>query len=58
MFTTSQLLTLTLAFVIAAVACALVLASGIAWPAALLTGGGAGGATLAALPRLLSGRDP
>ncbi|WP_156326002.1 hypothetical protein [Nonomuraea sp. SBT364] len=58
MFTTRQLLTLTLAVMVAAITCALVLATGAQWPGALLSGGGAGGATLAALPRLLSRRDP
>ncbi|MFG1945335.1 hypothetical protein [Nonomuraea sp. NPDC048826] len=58
MFTTCQLLTLTLAIVIAAITCALVLATGTAWPGALLSGGAAGGATLSALPKLLNRRDP
>lgn len=58
MFTTCQLLTLTLTLTIAAIACALVLAAGAEWPGALLTGGGAGGATLAALPKLLNRHDP
>ncbi|MCK2218783.1 hypothetical protein MF672_034055 [Actinomadura sp. ATCC 31491] len=58
MFTTRQLLTLTMALTVAAITCALVLAGGVAWPGALLSGGGAGGATLAALPRLLTRRDP
>ncbi|MGI5274113.1 hypothetical protein ACQEUU_33605 [Nonomuraea sp. CA-218870] len=58
MFTTCQLLTLTLAILVAAITCALVLATGAAWPAALLSGGGAGAATLAALPQLLKNRDP
>ncbi|MGR6915640.1 unnamed protein product [[Actinomadura] parvosata subsp. kistnae] len=58
MFTTRQLLTLTLTIMIAAITCALVLAAGAQWPGALLSGGGAGGATLAALPKLLSRRDP
>lgn len=58
MFTTHQLLTLTLTVVIAAITCALVLATGTAWPGALLSGGGAAGATLATLPKLLSRRDP
>ncbi|WP_237109598.1 hypothetical protein [Nonomuraea sp. MG754425] len=58
MFSTSQLLTLTLTIMIAAITCALVLAAGAAWPHALLSGGGAGGATLAALPKLLGRRDP
>ncbi|MFC5825897.1 hypothetical protein [Nonomuraea insulae] len=57
MFTTHQLLTLTLAFMIAAITCALVLAGGAEWPGALLSGGGAGAATLAALPKLLNRRD-
>ncbi|MGW0805748.1 hypothetical protein [Nonomuraea sp. NPDC002799] len=58
MFTTHQLLTLTLAITIAAITCALVLAAGADWPSALLSGGGAGGATLASLPKLLNRRDP
>ncbi|MFC4122574.1 hypothetical protein [Nonomuraea zeae] len=58
MFTTRQLLTLTLAIMIAAITCALVLATGAQWPSALLSGGAAGGATLATLPRLLNRRDP
>ncbi|MGA4988601.1 hypothetical protein [Nonomuraea bangladeshensis] len=58
MFTTRQLLTLTVTVVIAAITCALVLAAGAEWPGALLGAGGAGGATLAALPKLLSRRDP
>ncbi|MFC4009089.1 hypothetical protein ACFOY2_17790 [Nonomuraea purpurea] len=57
MFTTHQLLTLTLTIMIAAITCALVLATGAEWPYALLSGGGAGGATLAALPKLLNRRD-
>jgi hypothetical protein len=58
MFTTRQLLTLTLTVMIGAITCALVLATGAEWPGALLGGGGAGGATLAALPKLLNRRDP
>jgi hypothetical protein len=58
MFTTRQLLTLTLTITIGAITCALVLATGAEWPGALLGGGGAGGATLAALPKLLNRRDP
>ena len=57
MFTTCQLLTLTLTIMIAAITCALVLATGAEWPGALLSGGGAGGATLATLPKLLNRRD-
>ncbi|MFI7448704.1 hypothetical protein ACIBQX_14505 [Nonomuraea sp. NPDC049714] len=57
MFTTRQLLTLTVTFMIAAITCALVLATGAEWPGALLGGGGAGGATLAALPKLLNRRE-
>ncbi|GAA3552434.1 hypothetical protein GCM10022419_035970 [Nonomuraea rosea] len=58
MFTTRQLLTLTMTIMIAAITCALVLAAGAQWPSALLSGGAAGGATLAALPKLLSRLDP
>ncbi|MEV0612589.1 hypothetical protein AB0I81_04625 [Nonomuraea sp. NPDC050404] len=58
MFTTGQLLTLTLTIMIAAITCALVLATGVPWPGALLGGGGAGGATFAAMCRLLNRRDP
>jgi hypothetical protein len=58
MFTTRQLLTLTLTVMIGAITCALVLATGAEWPGALLGGGGAGGATLAALPKLLNRHDP
>ncbi|WP_187280988.1 hypothetical protein [Nonomuraea sp. C10] len=58
MFTTCQLLTLTVTIMIAAITCALFLATGVPWPAALLGGGGAGGATLVALPKLLNRLDP
>ncbi|MEU4580087.1 hypothetical protein ACBI99_06880 [Nonomuraea sp. ATR24] len=58
MFTTRQLLTLTLTVMIAAITCALVLATGAEWPGALLSAGAAGGATLATLPKLLHKRDP
>ncbi|MEV4165518.1 hypothetical protein [Nonomuraea dietziae] len=55
MFTVHTLLVLTVAGVVAAITCALVLASGASWPTALLSCGGAGGAVLVALPRLLGG---
>lgn len=58
MFTTGQLLTLTLTIMIAAITSALLLATGAEWPGALLGGGGAGGATLMALPKLLNRPDP
>lgn len=57
MFTTRQLLTLTMTITIAAITCALLLATGAEWPGALLGGGSAGGATLATLPKLLKSRD-
>jgi hypothetical protein len=57
MFTTRQLLTLTVTIMIAAITCALVLATGAEWPGALLGGGGAAGATLATLPKLLNRRE-
>ncbi|MEO3810695.1 hypothetical protein ABGB17_16970 [Sphaerisporangium sp. B11E5] len=55
MFSLPVLLTLTASALVAAVACALALAAGAGWPAALLTGGAAGGAALGMLPRLLDG---
>jgi hypothetical protein len=47
---------LTVTLLVATITCGLVLASGAAWPAALLSGGGAGGAALGMLPRLLDKR--
>ncbi|GAA5074199.1 hypothetical protein HNP84_009467 [Thermocatellispora tengchongensis] len=58
MFTVPVLLSLTIATVVAAIACALALAAGASWPTALLSAGAGGLATLAALPRLLDPRDP
>ncbi|TDE32816.1 hypothetical protein [Actinomadura sp. 6K520] len=38
--------------------CALTLAAGAGWPAALLSAGGAGGGVLSVLPRLLERGSP
>ncbi|MFE3453502.1 hypothetical protein ACFXJ8_31710 [Nonomuraea sp. NPDC059194] len=57
MFTVHTLLVLTVTAVIAAITCALVLAGGASWPVALLSCGGAGGAVLVALPRMINGDD-
>jgi hypothetical protein len=56
MFSLPVLLMLTVTLLVATITCGLVLASGAAWPAALLSGGGAGGAALGMLPRLLDKR--
>ncbi|MEU0484629.1 hypothetical protein ABZ260_36300 [Streptosporangium sp. NPDC006013] len=53
MFSVPVLLTLTTTALVTAVACALTLAAGTAWPTALLSGGAAGAATMSLLIRLL-----
>ncbi|MFF5244420.1 hypothetical protein ACFY3V_09085 [Streptosporangium sp. NPDC000095] len=50
------LLTLTTTALVAAIACALTLATGATWPAALLSGGAAGAATMGLLTHLLDNR--
>jgi hypothetical protein len=51
------LVVLTIAALVAVVACALTLATGVSWPAALLSGGAASGITLGVLPHLLDRPD-
>ncbi|MEV1245272.1 hypothetical protein ACIBO2_02725 [Nonomuraea sp. NPDC050022] len=48
------LVVLTVTALVAAIACALTLATGVSWPTALLSGGAAGGITLGILPKLLT----
>jgi hypothetical protein len=56
MFSLPALLTLLATVMMAAITCALTLAADAGWPAALLSAGGAGAATLGMVPRLL-GKD-
>lgn len=56
MFSLHALVVLTVSALVAVTVCALVLATGAAWPAALLSGGAAGGAALGLLPNLLEDR--
>ncbi|GAA2418565.1 hypothetical protein [Nonomuraea africana] len=53
MFSFAALLTLLATVVMAAITCALVLATAADWPAALLSAGTAGAITLGTVPRLL-----
>jgi hypothetical protein len=55
-FSLSALLTLLATMVMAAITCALTLAADADWPAALLSAGAVGAATLGMVPRLL-GKD-
>lgn len=57
MFSLRAVVVLTLAGLAAAVVCALTLAAGATWPAALLGAGGAAAGVLELLPRLIDGGE-
>jgi hypothetical protein len=57
-FSLRAVVVLTLAGLAAAIVCALTLAAGATWPAALLGAGAAGGGVLELLPRLIDGDEP
>ncbi|MFI6316182.1 hypothetical protein ACIBG8_01610 [Nonomuraea sp. NPDC050556] len=58
MFSLPALFTLLATLVTASIACALTLAASGAWPAALLSGGAVGAATLGTVPRLINKDRP